>query len=278
MAILVDDTSSFGRYSPGLVRRRFDASMNEIYKAGWLGRRIFGRLWRLEQMCSSRTREIVDVERFDLRWRLYRRGNVADLRLLLHPDAFDSTEIKSIIDLTEPGFAFIDIGANCGFYSLRIGHALGGAGRVIAIEPHPEMRRRLAFNASINPVFPILILSCAVGDRTDTGRLLEGERNLGETRVSDRGSIDIEIRTLSDIVEAEKLERIDALKVDVEGFEDRVLDPFFRDAPDPLLPRIVVAEHSRSGTWETDWLTRAVARGYREKTRTRFGNVILTRS
>ena len=277
MAIPVDDTSAFGRYSAGPVRRRFHASMNRLYKAGWLGRRIFGRLRWLEQLCSARTREIVDVERFGLRWRVYRRGNVADSRLLLRPDAFEPTEIGSIVDLAEPGFIFVDIGANCGFYAVRVAHAAGGAGRIVAIEPHPVMRRRLAFNASINFAFDIRILGCAVGDRNGRAALLEDDRNLGKTRISDEGSIDLEIRTLMDIAAAENLERIDAVKVDVEGFEDRVLDPFFRDAPDCLLPRIVVAEHSWSGDWQTDWLARAAARGYRERTRTRQGNIILIR-
>ena len=275
--VAVDDTSPFGRYSPGSPRRWFHAFMNEIYKAGWVGRRVFGRLRWLERLCSSRTREIVDVERFGLRWRVYRRGNVADSRLLLRPDAFEPEEIASIVDLAEPGFTFVDIGANCGFYSLRVARAIGGSGRVIGIEPHPGMRRRLAFNASINPALPVRILGCAVGDRAGPGRLAEGTRNLGQTRVSGQGSIEIEIRTLSDIAAAENLERIDAIKVDVEGFEDRVLDPFLRDAPDDLLPRLVVAEHSWSESWETDWLARATARGYREKTRTRWGNVILIR-
>ena len=140
------------------------------------------------------------------------------------------------------------------------------------------MRQRLTFNASINSASDICILGCAVGDRNGKAGLLEGERNLGETRVSDRGPIEIEIRTLMDIATAEKLERIDAIKVDVEGFEDRVLDPFFRDAPESLLPRIVVAERSWSGDWETDWLARAAARGYRERTHAGKGNIILIRT
>lgn len=75
MTMLVDDTSPFGCYSTGFVRRRLHGWMNETYEAGWIGRRIFGGLRLLERLCSSRTREIVDVERFGLRWRLYRYGN-----------------------------------------------------------------------------------------------------------------------------------------------------------------------------------------------------------
>ena len=277
MPIPVDDTTPFGSYGPGFLRRRVHASMNEFYKAGWLGHRIFSKLRWMERLCSSRTREIVDVERFGLRWRLYRRGNAADSRLLLRPDAFEPTEIGLILDFARPGFIFVDIGANCGFYALRVARAAGGTGQIIAIEPHPGMRQRLTYNASKNPACPIRILGCAVGDHPGSSRLLEGARNLGETRVSDKGSIDVEIRTLADIAAAEKLERIDAIKVDVEGFEDRVLDPFLRDAPEALLPQIVIAEHIWSSSWQVDWTVRAATRGYSERARTRQGNLILTR-
>ena len=252
--------------------------MNQIYKVGWLGRRVFGRLRWLERLCLSRTRDIVDGERFGLNWRLYRRGNVSDSRLLLRPDAFEPIEIGTVLDRVEPGFVFIDIGANCGFYSLRVARALAGAGRVIAIEPHPGVRRRLEFNAGLNSDCDIRILGCAVGDCKGTAALAEGKRNLGETRVSNEGSIAVEMRTLLDIVEDENLERIDAIKVDVEGFEDRVLAPFFHNAPESLLPQTIVAERLWSEFWETDWTTHAATRGYRELERTGHGNVILTRT
>ena len=202
MSIPVDVSSSFGSFGLGFAGRRCDAWMNGP-EAGWIGRRLPGSLrWQVDRLCSPRARPIVDVERFDLRWRLYRRGNWADSRLLLHPDAFDPTEIKSIIDLVEPGFTFVDVGANCGFYALRIADVLTrtGRGRVIAIEPHPAIRRRLAFNARINPTCRVLILGCALGDSTGKARLLEGENNLGRSRISARGSIEVEIRTLLEIV------------------------------------------------------------------------------
>ena len=279
MEIKVDNCSPFGRYRPGTIRRRFHWLTNQTYKLGWLGRRTFGRLRWMERSWPFSTAEIFDVDRFGLHWRLYSQGNVADSRLLLRPDAFEPVEIEFILGLVRSGFTFVDIGANCGFYTLRVAHAIAGkGGRVIAIEPHPHMRRRLAFNAHLNCASDVLILSCAVSDRSGMARLLEGQRNLGESQISDQGSIDVEIRTLEDIVTAENLQRIDAIKVDVEGLEDRVLDPFFRNAPESLLPRAVVAECRWSGSWRTDWLVSATARGYYEHLRTRQGNLILARS
>ena len=39
------------------------------------------------------------------------------------------------------------------------------------------------------------------------------------------------------------VDHVDALKIDIEGFEDRVLTPFFKDAPQGLWPRAIVIEH-----------------------------------
>ena len=44
--------------------------------------------------------------------------------------------------------------------------------------------------------------------------------------------------------------QVDALKIDVEGFEDRVLTGFFRDAPPSLWPRAVVIEHLSKNEWQ----------------------------
>lgn len=272
MTALVDDSSRFGTYRPNAAQRRLYRLMPALYRGGWTGKRIFGRLRWLDRKLASRG--IADVERFGLRWRLYRTGNVSDSRLLLRPDSFDPVETDLLLRRVRPGFAFVDVGANCGFYAIRIAAA---GGRVIAVEPHPEMFRRLQFNAGLNPGHALRLLQCAVGDRPGEIGIVEDSRNLGRTRIDGTGAIRTEMRPLLDIVRAEGLDRLGALKVDVEGFEDRVLAPFLEEAPDGLLPDVIVAEHTWSGNWAQDWRQAAGARGYRERTRTPTGNVILVR-
>ncbi len=272
MTALVDDSSRFGTYRPNAAQRRLYRLMPALYRGGWTGKRIFGRLRWLDRKLASRG--IADVERFGLRWRLYRTGNVSDSRLLLRPDSFDPVETDLLLRRVRPGFAFVDVGANCGFYAIRIAAA---GGRVIAVEPHPEMFRRLQFNAGLNPGHALRLLQCAVGDRPGEIGIAEDSRNLGRTRIDGTGAIRTEMRPLLDIVRAEGLDRLGALKVDVEGFEDRVLAPFLKEAPDGLLPDVIVAEHTWSGNWAQDWRQAAGARGYRERTRTPTGNVILIR-
>lgn len=272
MTAIVDDTSPFGAYRPNAVQRRLYRFMADIYRYGWIGKRIFGRLRWLDRTLAAG--EIADVERFGLRWRLYRRGNVSDSRLLLRPDSFDPLETDLLLQRARTGFAFIDVGANCGFYALRVAAA---GGRAVAIEPHPDMFRRLQFNAALNPDCPVRLLQCAAGDRKGEIRLAEDSRNLGRTRIDDAGTVAVEMRPLLDILGDEGLDRLGALKVDVEGFEDRVLVPFLRDAPEALLPGTIVAEHTWSDHWTEDWRQIAGQRGYREWARTPTGNVILIR-
>ena len=272
MIAIVDDSSPFGTYRPNAVQRRLYRLTPALYRGGWIGKRMFGRLrWLDRRLAGS---DMADVQRFGLRWRLYRTGNVSDSRLLLRPDSFDPLEMDCLLQRARPGFVFVDIGANCGFYALRIAAA---GGRVVAVEPHPEMHRRLRFNLALNPECALRLLDCAVGDRRDSIRIAEDVRNLGRTRIDEAGAISAEMRPLLDIVEDEGLERLDAIKVDVEGFEDRVLAPFLTDAPESLLPGIVIAEHTWSALWTDDWRQIADRRSYREWARTQTGNVILIR-
>ena len=272
MTVIVDDTSPFGAHSSNALQRRLYRFMARLYGCGWAGKRVFGRLRWLDRRFSSS--DMADVRRFGLRWRLYRKGNVSDSRLLLRPDSFDPVEMDCLLGMVKPGFAFIDVGANCGFYALRVA-ATGG--RVVAIEPHPQMFRRLKFNLELNPECTLRLLDCAVGDRRDSIRIAEDARNLGRTRIDETGGISAEMRPLLDIVRDEGLDRLNALKVDVEGFEDRVLAPFLGDAPDSLLPETIIAEHTWSEHWAEDWRQIADRRRYREWARTPTGNVILIR-
>ena len=270
-------TEEFGRYTPSPIVDCFYGLLNRTYRHGYIGRRVFGRLYWLESLFAGRQSAVMDVQRFGLHWRLQRFGNVSESRLLRRPDSFEADEVAFILDMAVGNFVFIDVGANCGYWSLRIAKKLAGNGSVIAIEPQPVMVERLQYNASINAIRLSHVFDCVVGSQSGTAMLKLDEHNLGRSRVSDTGSLQVEMRTLLDIVRCAGLCHIDAIKVDVEGYEDRVLEPFLRGAVDTLLPRVIVAECSWYGSWEDDWPARARERGYREVRRTRNHNVILVR-
>ena len=74
----------------------------------------------------------------------------------------------------------------------------------------------------------------------------------------------------------QNITKIDALKIDIEGFEDRALFPFFDEAPKSLWPTCIVIEPN-STSWEKDILSRLETLGYVRTGKTR-GNVILNRA
>lgn len=70
-----------------------------------------------------------------------------------------------LLALLRSGDTFVDIGANEGWFSVLAARRLGGAGRIVAVEPQVEMRILLARNLALN--------GCAIGARRP-GRLDPG--------------------------------------------------------------------------------------------------------
>ncbi len=59
----------------------------------------------------------------------------------------------------------------------------------------------------------------------------------------------------------EGFDRIDCVKLDVEGAEDLILEAFFRDAPPRLWPRLLIVEDA-PGRWAIDLPALIAAQGY----------------
>ena len=265
----------FGTYAPGWIASQVYAALNLLYKRN-SANRLFGCLRWFERKCWGRN-GIVDVERHGLRWRLSKFGNATETLLLQRSSHVEVEEIAVVLDTVDKNFVFIDVGANCGLWSVQVAKAIGSDGTVIAIEPLLEMRQRLQFNATINNIRSIDILDCAVGDHAGRAWLEIDERNLGHSQIADAGNLEVKVVPLLEIAKEYELRHINALKVDVEGYEDRVIAPFIRDAPELLLPKMIIAEYSWSDEWVSDWLTGAVAKGYREIMRTSDHNIVLVR-
>jgi hypothetical protein len=78
--------------------------------------------------------------------------------------------------------------------------------------------------------------------------------------------------TLLELVQQEGFRAVDAVKLDVEGAEDLILDPFFRDAPESLFPGLLIIEDGRN-QWQIDLPALLERRGYRLLKQTRLNLV-----
>ncbi len=80
---------------------------------------------------------------------------------------------------------------------------------------------------------------------------------------------------LLELARSEGIDRIDAMKLDVEGAEDLILEPFLREAPVSLHPRLLIVENG-TDQWQIDLPALLEQHGYRRIGTTRL-NLIFER-
>jgi FkbM family methyltransferase len=221
----------------------------------------------------------VDVTYQGAAFRFYHQASATERGALFNPD-YNREELDFLRGYVPAGGSFVDVGANVGTYALPLARHVGANGRVIAIEPHPVTHARLAFNRAASGLAQVTLVAAAAGD-ADGDLMIETDGdNLGASHVvigqASAHAIKVPSRTLQGLLGEARLSRVDALKIDVEGFEDRVLTGFFATAPQTLWPRAVVIEHLSRSEWQNDCIADMVRRGYAQLGKTR-SNTFLAR-
>ena len=157
------------------------------------------------------------------------RPNLA--ALVRHPH--DAAEFRAIRSLVSAGDVAFDVGANIGIYSVLLSRLCGSTGRVWAHEPVPDTYWRLRETLALNRCENVTPVQSAVCDKTGVVRMnLFGPQfaewnTLGMPKmtspegklVSPSQSLEVPSCTLDEFCDTERIEHINFLKVDVEGFE-----------------------------------------------------------
>ena len=221
----------------------------------------------------------VDVAYQGASFRFYHQASATERGALFNPD-YNIEELDFLRQhVPVIGGVFVDVGANVGTYALALARHVGPAGKVIAIEPHPVTHARLAFNNAASGYTQVKLVAAAAA-ATDGELMIETDGdNLGASHIvtGDVSSKAIKVPSLrlQRMIEDAGVTRVDALKIDIEGFEDRALIPFFKDAPRTLWPRAVVIEHLSANEWLEDCIADMRARGYVETGKTRSNTLLV---
>lgn len=275
----------FGAFRPGRLDRAVIAATSALPDT-WAGLRLAILLRRIVTMRLAQAAvPALDVERWGLAMRLHPLDNGCEKNLLFTPKMYEPMELAElgrqmwISGETHP-FVFVDIGANVGLFSLFVAAKVEANARILAIEPEPGNMARLMFNIGANAPLPIKPLALALGETESEVAIALNPRDRGGTRarpIDDAadGLVRVPCRPLLSVLREEGIDHIDALKIDVEGMEDRVLAPFFRDAPAELWPRMILIEDSRH-EWRVDLFKLFAEKGYRVSVRSKQ-NVVLRR-
>ena len=187
---------------------------------------------------------------------------------------YEPNEFCLLARILKSGMTFIDIGANMGLYTLFAARRVGESGCVVAIEPSAREMEILQNNVQQNALRNVRLCQVALFDQaTEVELLVASVQNSGHNTLGAFGYNTVldhreKVRAmrLDDLVQSEKLGRVDVIKMDIEGAELAALrggaDTIQRFHPVVLLElsdRVLQHQHS-SSTGVLDLLTR---HGYR---------------
>jgi FkbM family methyltransferase len=144
---------------------------------------------------------------------------------------FEADEIELAASLLEPGMLAVDVGANIGAFTVALASAVAPGGTVLAFEPHAGSRQRLARTLELNGLTNVVVDERAVAEEPGQAELFEygpgfeSWATLAPRRIEHEGRPLDATRTpvATTTLDEYGIERIDLLKIDVEGAEERVL-------------------------------------------------------
>jgi FkbM family methyltransferase len=179
-------------------------------------------------------------------WSLVERSDISVLQ-----EIFLNREYA--LDVPPPTIV-LDLGANFGAASVYFAHAWPEA-RIFAVEPSPEMFRRLMETTAPYP--GITCLNYAMGDRDGTADFVVSADHIGSSlsRPDPRGrTITVATRSLRSLMKEQGIEHIDVLKFDIEGAEEAMFrDSAILETVDTLIGEV---HKDLIGITEADFLAR----------------------
>lgn len=189
---------------------------------------------------------------------------------------FEAAEMAVISALMRRGDTGVDVGANLGRHTLQMAASVGSGGKVIAAEPNPEVFQWLSVAASDLPF--VRTVRVAIDPEYAQAILSKPDGyNQGQANLMGRGDdCDTEVACvpLHALLAGSSIARVRLLKIDVEGWEKRVLSSAGNYLSGGLIDYILAEVSPEFGgidfvddlvgrgyhAWRIDWKSRSVLR------------------
>lgn len=160
--------------------------------------------------------------------------------------SYESKEIAFLGRSLREGDVCFDVGGNIGFYALNFAKGVGASGKVFSFEPLKRNALLIQLAAEMNGLGNISVHNIAVSDAPGFVSMVIPEED-GAYAYIDKGKAkaqsNISCITVDDFVRDNSIEKVDVMKVDVEGAELQVLKGaahLFREKE--MRPRLVMIE------------------------------------
>ena len=154
-------------------------------------------------------------------------------------------ETALLLASLQPGDVFVDVGANIGYYPVIAAHVVGDEGAIFAFEPNAANFKLLRENLQLNHCEHIVAaFEAGLAETDGAGQLYLSDDNAGDHQIfsagSRRRSQSIQLLNGTECLRP-RLQRLDLLKVDVQGAEFAVMNgllPLLLKLPSK--PRIII--------------------------------------
>ena len=140
---------------------------------------------------------------------------------------YEKVELDCYLSVIGPGMTVIDVGANSGVHTALAAQSIGPDGRVFSIEAVPSNVALLEQTVALSPNRDsVTVIGCAAGAEKGEVRIYLDGDNSGTHSVGGRSDqyVDVSVVSLDDLCAEHKLDSVDVVKIDVEGYENHVLD------------------------------------------------------
>ena len=139
---------------------------------------------------------------------------------------FEPGTRRAFEKLVRPGMTVLDIGANIGAHTLKLAQLTGPSGHVYAFEPTEWAHRKLQRNVSLNPGFTNITLERAAlsdSDESSGDYAFQSQYVVGAAPDGEQERGQVAFVKLDTYAGAHKLGRVDFIKLDVDGYETKIL-------------------------------------------------------
>jgi FkbM family methyltransferase len=242
VATIAASPAAAARPEPSVFERAREAGLGGVIRrAGAHVDREAKRLrgWATDELSRRRAQRLglpaVLMDERGFLFELETREEV--LAFLRNRGHFEGRELNFALSFLEAGMVTVDVGASIGAFTAAFARSVGSSGEVHSFEPLGASRRRLLRTLELNDLDNVVVSPAALWDEAGTGELFsygsgfESWSTLAPRAIEYEGRVlepherfRIELATLDDYCERNRIKRIHLLKIDVEGAEQRVLE------------------------------------------------------
>ena len=185
------------------------------------------RPWPLRDITNWIIKKLLPIKVKIGKYFLYLNPNDPVVSGAIFFNIYEKSESKFIKSNCFEGMNILDIGANIGYYTALFSQLVGVNGTVIAIEPDEESYKYLSKSIDSFNYKNVFSFRLAASDTKQKLPLFISKDNRGDNRLystnQKRKSIIVECLTIDELLKDNKIENLDLIKIDVQGYEPKVL-------------------------------------------------------